>query len=214
MKKITRKKLFFVMVAVIMMLTHGISTHAAVGSKVYLFGLHDSDGADRYSWMDNIANIYKMRDSRATVKKYNYFSHVNIKTGLQKANYLTIHTHGSRTGIVAVNKKGKKTRLKVSAIKKWEGSLSQLNVCYIAACNAAPVAKAIYNKGARTTIGYTVTVNTERNMFMHRCFNAYFTIGQSVSKSMTSAKNRVLAEYGTCKDVKNYVIYGDKKQKF
>lgn len=55
----------------------------AATTNVHLFGIHDPDGADRWSWMDNFVGRFKTHTDSVKVKKYNYFSAGSLYNSLK-----------------------------------------------------------------------------------------------------------------------------------
>lgn len=199
---------------------------AAAKPVVKNYGLHDTDGYDRYGWMKDVKKMYECSAKpNATVKNFDYFASASLLYGMKTSSYLNIHTHGRNEGITSyslkcVDSSKKVTYLslsKISGTSKTE--FSNLNVAYIGACESAKkfgsFAEELYRHGAKCTIGYRVPVKTKCNYHTIGAFNlAFSTRNATVASAMSSAIKATYNKYGKYGDVDSYVIYGNKNLKY
>ena len=135
-----------------------------------MYGLHDPDGADRYSWMSTVASMYRGSNAIASPKANtsinNYFTSTTLKNGLIDADYLYIQTHGveyadsSAYTLKCIDSSGNTSYLSLATINNMlDNKLNGLRVAYIGACSSAAsqhnFANAVYKKGADCAIGYS-----------------------------------------------------------
>lgn len=187
------------------------------------YGLHHSDGADRYSWMADVKSMYTTYASpTAKVTNYNYFTRSTLYDGLNSANYLNIHTHGAFNsttsttyGLVCIDSSGNRTDLTLAAVNNYSsGIFSNLKVCFLGACQSAGIhhnmALAVKNHGAACTIGYQETVDTKCNYNTIAAFNLGFaTANKTVANAMSAAIAGTYTKYGQYGETDSYQIYGN-----
>lgn len=200
---------------------------AASTKKVYNYGIHNIENGrmiDRYSWMAIVEDFYEhLSSKRSKVENHHYFDCFKLKDGFFEADYLNIHTHGNvgsfepdDYGLFCLNRAGEITYYTVSFVRlQSRDAFSNLRVGYIGACHSAKqgrnMALELYNHGAKCTIGYRESVNTDKNRLMITMFNNYFaTRNMSVLESMRSAKASTYAKYGDYGRTDSYEIYGNK----
>ncbi len=191
------------------------TTINASGSNVYLCGIHHSDGADRTSWISTSKNYY-INGNSASVTTKEYFSATNLASYLHSADVLVIQSHGAQNNIMAVNNYGLETLLTKTDVNGWTANyLNGTHLIFLAACECAKggtngnnIAKAMYNKGANTVIGYSQSVNTNVNKKFIGEFNSSYAYGVSVSTSLLVALQRVNNTYGSPYGTDSYTVFG------
>ena len=216
MKWVKLSKMAAIVLVVVMAVSAVIEPKAATGSQVYLYGLHGEPNPDcgyHCSWLGRVRNMYKEHDSLAEVTTRHHSGAGNMYKNMQKANYMMIVTHGSPNSIGGYSSIGTKSSLTIDDIRKGP-ELSQLKVCLITACNAAPVARAIKERGAKTTIGFTEQIYTASCRKMQLYFNSYFTSGQTVTVAMHNACNATVRDLKEDYGCRSYGIFGNMSQKF
>lgn len=203
---------YVVLLVVVVFGTKSATYIEAATTNVHLFGIHDPDGTDRWSWMDDFVGRFKTHTDSVKVKKYNYFSADNLYNSLDKAQYVYINSHGNKSSIKAISKKGKVTYLKLDRIKNSaKTKFSQLRVCFLGTCQGANLANYIYQRGAKCAIGFTNTVKTKHVTYLMECYDAYFSgpLRFNVKKSISMALTRTYEKYGNYGSCNTYQIYGD-----
>lgn len=219
----------FILLCITLFMSY-IHSNAATRAYVYNYGLHDDSGIDRYSWMSMVKYYYEdnQKNIPIKVKNNNYFDYLDLKNGFFDAKYLNIQTHGNIAsfgsndyGLVCIDKNKNKTYYTYSFVQLCcsSNSFSNLKVCYLGSCYSAlsgrNMANAIYNHGAKCTIGYKDTVSSKHNSMMIKMFNLYFSQGKiSVAQAMRYAQQQVYSKYGNYGNTNLYVIYGDKSRIF
>lgn len=203
-----------VILLVVMMVSGALESEAASGKIIRLFGIHEMDnGVDlgcsvMCNWMET-AKYYRRADSAADIDKREHATAESMYGTLTRANYVLISTHGNVYRIAGYNN----TSLHVDDIKNGK-RLDQLDVCFVGACRSVNVARAIYDMGAETTVGYRTTVAKKSNALMLRCFNKRFAAGESVNLSLFNSKGDIVRKGFPLGDTQNYDIYGNDIKKF
>lgn len=224
MRKIVKLSGVFWAIGIIFLIFSQLPKVEAATKTVYLYGLHDPDGADRYSWMSTVSSMYSgsMAIASPTAKTTvrNYFTSTTLKNGLINADYLYIQTHGveysdsSAYTLKCIDSSGNTSYLSLATINSMlDNKLSGLRVAYIGACSSAAsqhnFAKAIYKKGADCAIGYSKSVKTKCNSYVIGSFNAYFCTGSyTVSSALANAQRNCYSKYGTYGNTDSAKIYG------
>ena len=155
-----------IVLAVILSCSCTVEAKAAAGSRIRLFGIHDARVGLHHTmyrcwWMESVERQYQEADVAADVVKRHYARAKSVYASMKASDYLIIMTHGDKTGIGVYDKAGdelEKSRLLVSEIENG-AELNNLKVCFIAACNSADMAEAMYKKGARSAIGFPAEID-------------------------------------------------------
>lgn len=195
MGKKQRLKLFiaYFFVCVILLNQSEIQLNAS-STTVALLGLHDEDGADRYSWMDSVKSHFESNTSYTVIKR-NYFTASEMNLYLQGSRVFIIHTHGVNdgNGLKAVNSNGDISYLWRSNISSLSStSMSNLRVCFLGACksgsfegnSSTSLVHAIRSRGAKCVIGYNQSVGTVQNRTFIEGFGYCIGRGETVSNAL------------------------------
>lgn len=215
------KKAATIVLVMIMATSCVIEPEAATGSTIKLFGIHDESTMfnhtdDLCMWMKAGGSYYRKADPTATIKKKHYARASSVYASLKGSDYIVIRTRGNSNGITFLDKDGDRltdSTLSVTDIKNG-AALNRLKVCFVGSSYSSNIAKAIYEKGTKTTIGYTTNVTTSFNTKLIRHFNKNFTSGKSVSMSLYEGKLALQKKFGSIGNVDHYVIYGLTNQVF
>lgn len=207
------KKVIIVLIVVFMVFLD--AKVSATGSSVYLCGIHDSDGADRTSWISTSKNYY-INGAGATVTTKEYFTASNLAYYIKISDVLVIHSHGAYNKVKAVDSSGTSSYLYKNTIDGYSSNyLSGTQLVFLAACECAyggtngnNIAKSLYNKGVSTVIGYSDSVNTAANRKFISEFNSSYAYGTSVSTALLVALQRVNNTYGDPYGTDSYVVFG------
>lgn len=230
MRKIIKISGVFLVIGIIFVFLPKFYKVEAATKTVYLYGLHDEDGADRYSWMNTVSSMYSgntaVASPTANTSVHNYFTSTTLKNGLINADYLYIQTHGveysdsSSYTLKCKDSSNNVSYLSLATINNMlENKLSGLRVAYIGACSSAAskhnFAKAVCTKGAKCAIGYSRSVKTNCNSYVLGSFNAYFCTGSyTVSTALANAQKNCYSKFGTYGDTNSAIIYGSSSLKY
>lgn len=221
MKRYRIKKIVALFLIMVLTISGGIEAKAGTDNVIYLLGVHDFDGTtdkghgNFCSWLGESAKSYRKEDSTATIVKRHYSKNTTALNIMRKYNYLMIITHGAEDRIAFYDNNGKKTKLYADRIRNDGNYIyGQLKVCHIMACQAADVARAISERGAKVTIGYRERVTLPAGTTMMEQFNVFFASGQSVVAALSNARACAISKDGPDYGLNSCVIFGDGQRRY
>lgn len=184
---------------------------------ISLFGIYDSDGADRTTWMEMAGDsLYDM--GHAQILRYYGFDSTEFMDALDAHNMLVVQTHGSGPIAILAVKDGHESYVTTTIINSTYASnaLSQMRICFIGACSSGAggvtsnnIVNSIYGKGAECVIGYSGTVSTKHNSMMLKNFCYYISLGYQVDDALSMAQTAVFARYGSYGNIDQRLVRGD-----